>query len=71
MALISSPVSLSDLGWTLCHRAAAYGVESVERALNLDGGPSSGLALAGPLARHGIAELGPVRNVVTFVPLAR
>jgi uncharacterized protein YigE (DUF2233 family) len=54
---------------TLLHdHPVLFGLERVERALNLDGGPSTGLSLAFAEPEWSVVERGPVRNVVVVSP---
>ena len=66
LVLVTAPLPLVAVSSLLVGHAADFGVTRVERALNLDGGPSTGLAAQTTDGQVLLPELGPVRNVVLF-----
>lgn len=70
LLLVTGSMTLHQVATMLHDHPQAFGLERVERALNLDGGPSTGLSLALPDPSWSTAEKGPVRNilVVTATP---
>jgi hypothetical protein len=69
VALASAgPLTLHEVARLLLDHPAELGVARIERAVNCDGGPSAGLALAAPAAAWSVAEQGPVRTVILLVP---
>ncbi len=69
LLLATGSLTLHQVGTILHDYSHALGVERIERALNLDGGPSTGLSLALDDPRWSLNERGPVRNVLVFSPL--
>lgn len=60
---------LYDLARALVASPRAFGVDRVERALNLDGGPSSALAVRLPSnSVFNVPETGKLRTVLTIEP---
>lgn len=69
VALASAgPLTLHEVARLLIDQPAALGVTRIERAINCDGGPSAGLALAAPAAAWSLAESGAVRTVILLSP---
>lgn len=68
LLLATGALTLHDLATLLHDHPQAFGMERIERALNLDGGPSTGLSLALDDPAWSMAELGPVRNVLVVAP---
>lgn len=69
LALASAgPLTLHEIARLLIDHPAVLGVTRIERAINCDGGPSAGLALAGPAAAWSLAETNPVRTVILLSP---
>lgn len=72
LLLATGALTLHQLATVLHDHPQAFGMERIERALNLDGGPSTGLSLTPALAVEGpawsMAERGPVRNVLVVAP---
>lgn len=67
LAVIStSMVSLLDLAGALAQEPAAFGLQAVERALNLDGGPSTALSIPALKEPVRIEALTPVRTAILF-----
>lgn len=64
LLLATGPLTLHHLATLLHEDAQIFGMERIERALNLDGGPSTGLSLALDDAEWSVRERGPVRNVL-------
>ncbi len=62
----TSNVSLYDLAESLHQTPKAFGVEQIDMALNLDGGPSTGLFVNLPDHPISLQEKGPVRNMILF-----
>ncbi len=69
LVLATGPLTLHQVATLLHDHPAVFGLERVERALNLDGGPSTGLALALADPAWSSPEHGPVRNVLVFAPI--
>jgi hypothetical protein len=64
---LTSSCTLYELAEGLTQSPAAFGVERVERALNLSGGPTAGIAVRLPNGRvEGDPELARVRTVLTI-----
>ena len=64
---LTSSCSLYELAEGLTRSPAAFGVERVERALNLSGGPSAGIAVRLPNGRvEGDPERIRIRTVLTI-----
>lgn len=70
LLLATGALTLHHLATLLHDHPQAFGMERVERALNLDGGPSTGLSLALDEPVWSMAERGPVRNVLVVAPAA-
>lgn len=68
LLLATGALTLHQVAGLLHDHPQALGLERVERALNLDGGPSTGLSLALDDPAWSVAERGPVRNVLVVVP---
>lgn len=68
LLLATGPLTLHQVATMLHDHPQAFGLERVERALNLDGGPSTGLSLALPDPAWSWGERGPVRNILVFAP---
>jgi Phosphodiester glycosidase len=66
LLLVTGSLTLHHVAILLHEHAPALGLEQVERALNLDGGPSTGLSLALDDPTWSMAERGPVRNVLVI-----
>ena len=67
LAVIStSLVGLLDLAEALSQEPAAFGLQEVERALNLDGGPSTALSIPALKEPVRIEALTPVRTAILF-----
>ncbi len=68
LLLATGSLTLHQVATLLHDHPQAFGMERIERALNLDGGPSTGLSsvLDGP--GWSVVERGPVRNVLVVVP---
>ena len=66
MLLVTGSLTLHHVAMLLHDHAPALGLEQVERALNLDGGPSTGLSVALDDPTWSMAERGPVRNVLVI-----
>ena len=64
LVLVTAPLTLAAVSTLLVDNAADFGVTRIERALNLDGGPSAGLVAQTANGIVSLPELGPVRNVV-------
>ena len=64
----AGPLTLHEIAQVLVDHPAVLGVTRIERAINCDGGPSAGLALASPSAAWSLAESGPVRTVILLLP---
>jgi uncharacterized protein YigE (DUF2233 family) len=71
LLLATGPLTLFQLATLLHDHAPALGLGRIERALNLDGGPSTGLSTVLDGAEWSLAERGPVRNVLVFTPAPR
>lgn len=63
----SAPCSLRELGHLLTQAPVTSALD-IKQALNLDGGPSSGLWFKQTARNYYIRENGPVRNYVGVVP---
>ena len=70
LLLATGALTLFQVATILHDQSALLGMERVERALNLDGGPSTGLSLALDDPAWSITESGPVRNVLVFTATA-
>jgi hypothetical protein len=69
VALVAtSDVSLYDLASCLHDHPDGFGVEGVERSLNLDGGPSTALSVAGLKEPAVFKETASVRDVIVVMP---
>lgn len=69
IALVAtSDASLYDLARCLHDHAQGFGVEGVERVLNLDGGPSTALCIAGRKEPVVFAEKASVRDILVVLP---
>ena len=69
LAVISTTaVSLRTLAEALHSHPAAFGVERLERALNLDGGPSTAMTALFTRPPLRIEALTPVRTALLFFP---
>jgi uncharacterized protein YigE (DUF2233 family) len=72
LLLATGPLTLHQVASLLHDQSRVFGMERIERALNLDGGPSTGLSLAlSPAvedAAWSVSERGPVRNVLVVCP---
>jgi uncharacterized protein YigE (DUF2233 family) len=68
LLLATGPLTLHQVATLLHDHPQALGMERVERALNLDGGPSTGLSVVLEDPRWSVVERGPVRNVLVLVP---
>jgi hypothetical protein len=66
MLLVTGSLTLHHVAVLLHDHAPALGFGQVERALNLDGGPSTGLSVALDDPTWSMAERGPVRNVLVI-----
>jgi exopolysaccharide biosynthesis protein len=66
VAMATSPVSLRDLAQCLLETASSFGVQRFERALNMDGGSSTGLFVNFKKDPFQWEPLGPVRNIIVF-----
>jgi len=66
LVMSTSAVSLYDLAAVLSRYPNAFGVNSIERALNLDGGRSTAMILRLPEKNLSIFALAPVRSVLVF-----
>jgi len=64
----TSPVSLLDLADLLKHHPRAFGLQGVDRALNLDGGPSSAIYVKLKNKEVTIKEKLAVRNFIVIAP---
>jgi uncharacterized protein YigE (DUF2233 family) len=62
----TSPVSLFDLAYLLKSKPSAFGLSKVDRALNLDGGPSSAMFIQLSSIELTIKEKLPVRNFLVI-----
>ncbi len=71
LLLATGALTLHQLATVLHDHPQAFGMERIERALNLDGGPSTGLSLALEDPRWSVNERGPVRNVLAVTPAAQ
>ena len=71
LLLATGALTLHQLATVLHDHPQAFGMERIERALNLDGGPSTGLSLALDDPRWSVNERGPVRNVLVVTPAAQ
>ncbi len=68
VALVATTdVSLYDLATCLHDHPDGFGVVDVERALNMDGGPSTALCIKGLEKPSVMTERAPVRDVVVVV----
>jgi uncharacterized protein YigE (DUF2233 family) len=67
MLLVTGDLTLHEVAALLHAHAPVLGLARVERALNLDGGPSTGLAVAVD-GGWSFPERGPVRNVLVVSP---
>lgn len=70
LLLATGALTLHQLATVLHDHPQAFGMERIERALNLDGGPSTGLSLALEDPTWSVNERGPVRNVLVVTPVA-
>jgi hypothetical protein len=66
LVLATGPLTLAAVSALLVGNAADLGAARIERALNLDGGPSTGFAAQTTDGMVSVPELGPVRNAVLF-----
>lgn len=66
LVISTSAVSLRDLAVLLKDRPEVFGVDKIDRALNLDGGRSTALSLRLPDQFINISEIAPVRNMLLF-----
>jgi uncharacterized protein YigE (DUF2233 family) len=66
MVVSTSEASLYEIASVLADAPRLIGCASIDRAVNLDGGPSTTLMLRGDLAPQ--AAGGPVRNYLLFSP---
>ncbi|HEX3132456.1 MAG TPA: phosphodiester glycosidase family protein [Planctomycetota bacterium] len=75
LVLATGVLTLHQVASLLHDQPQLFGMEHIERALNLDGGPSTGLSLSLPLAVEdpawSVVERGPVRNVLVVSPAAQ
>ena len=69
LLLVTGALTLHHVAILLHDHAPALGLEQVERALNLDGGPSAGLSVALDDPTWSMVERGPVRNVLMIAPI--
>jgi hypothetical protein len=69
LLLVTGALTLHQVAMLLHDQPQAFGMERVERALNLDGGPSAGLSLALDDPAWSSGERGPVRNILVFTPI--
>jgi uncharacterized protein YigE (DUF2233 family) len=71
VALVTTTdVTLHDLATCLHDHAAGFGIRGVERALNLDGGPSTAMSVAGLREQDVLVEKAAVRDVVVVTVAA-
>jgi len=70
LLLVTGALTLHQIATLLHDHPQAVGMERIERALNLDGGPSTGLSLTLQDPMWSVSERGPVRNVLVVVPAA-
>lgn len=68
LLLATGALTLHQVAVLLHDHPQAFGMERIERALNLDGGPSTGLSLAVEDPAWSMSERGPVRNVLLVAP---
>lgn len=68
LLLVTGTLTLHQVATVLHDHPQAFGMERIERALNLDGGPSTGLSLALEDPMWSVGERGPVRNVLVVGP---
>ncbi len=66
LLLVTGALTLHQVGTILHDHAEVFGMERIECALNLDGGPSTGLSVALDDPAWSFNERGPVRNVLVF-----
>lgn len=64
--IVTSPTTLRALAECLHDRPKAFGLTRVERALNLDGGPSTGLVLSVDGKRLSLLPRGRIRSAIRF-----
>jgi hypothetical protein len=69
--ITTGPVTLMDLSDCLIEQPSAFGLKRVERALNLDGGPSSGCLVATSQGTLGHEPRGKIRNALIFTSRAK
>lgn len=70
LLLATGALTLHHLATLLHDHPQAFGMERIERALNLDGGPSTGVSLVLDDPAWSLPERGPVRNVLVVAPAA-
>lgn len=68
LVIVTTPVTLRDLAVCLSEWPNFFRMGRVERALNLDGGPSTGFALNAGAASRSLRPRGPVRSAIVFRP---
>lgn len=68
LLLATGALTLHQVATVLHDHPQTFGMERIERALNLDGGPSTGLSLAVDDPAWSVGERGPVRNVLVVAP---
>lgn len=69
LLLATGALTLHQVATLLHDHPQVFGMERIERALNLDGGPSTGLSLALDDPAWSSGERGPVRNILVFAPV--
>jgi hypothetical protein len=67
IVVVTKHFSLHEVATCLLTQPALFGDHPIERALNLDGGPSTGMACVLPAWNW--PERGPVRNVLVALPV--
>jgi hypothetical protein len=67
----TSEVALRDLADCLHDHPVGFGLGMIERALDLDGGPSTALSIAGWREPSPFVEKAPVRDVLVVLPPAK
>ena len=68
LVLSTTRTSLYKLAECLVTQSALFGVNKIERALNLDGGPSTGMFVNMGESSYDNPEQWPVRNAILFYP---
>jgi len=68
LLLATGALTLHQVASLLHDHPQDFGMERIERALNLDGGPSTGLSLGVDDPVWSFNERGPVRNVLVISP---